>query len=117
MSTKLNTYTIGLKNMTTKINQNESGGCPAEMLLKALTGKWKPQIFRIAVNGPFRFNSLIKQLEGANKQTVASALKSLEEHDFLEKKTISLKPLKTEYVLTQKGKSVIPIFEQLEFIS
>lgn len=88
--------------------------CPAEGLLKTLSGKWKPQIFRMALDGPIRFNSLLRQIEGSNKQSIAVALKEMEEHQLLEKKTIRLKPLHIEYNLSEKGKSLIPVFRQLE---
>ncbi len=79
-----------------------ANSCPAEGLLKMLSGKWKPQIFRIAVEGPVRFNGLLRQLEGASKQSVAVALKELEENGLLEKVVIKLKPLHIEYNLSQK---------------
>ena len=79
-----------------------------------LSGKWKPQIFRIAVNGPIRFNSLLRQLKDANKQSVAAALKELEEQNLLDKNVVTLKPLHIEYHLSDKGRSLIPVFRQLE---
>ncbi|MFY8108245.1 MAG: winged helix-turn-helix transcriptional regulator [Bacteroidia bacterium] len=88
--------------------------CPAETLLKLLSGKWKPQIFKLAVEGPLRFNSLLRQLEGSNKQSVAVALKELEEQGLLDKTIIKLKPLHIEYNLSEKGKTMIPVFKQLE---
>lgn len=88
--------------------------CPAEGLLKLLSGKWKPQIFRIAVDGPIRFNSLLRQIEGSNKQSIAVALKELEEQGLLAKEVVKLKPLHIEYILSQKGQSLIPVFRQLE---
>lgn len=88
--------------------------CPAEGLLKMLSGKWKPQIFRMAVEGPIRFNTLLRQLEGSNKQSIAVALKELEENGLLEKVVIKLKPLHIEYNLSDKGKALIPVFRQLE---
>ena len=88
--------------------------CPAESLLKQLSGKWKPQIFRTALAGPVRFNSLVRQLEGSSKQAIAMALKEMEEHGLLEKKIIKLKPLHIEYTLSDKGKLLVPVFKQLE---
>lgn len=88
--------------------------CPAEGALKMLSGKWKPQIFRIALDGPVRFSSLLRRIEGANKQSIAVALKELEEQELLEKKVVKLKPLHIEYNLSEKGKSMIPVFRQLE---
>lgn len=90
--------------------------CPAQRLLKMLSGKWKAEIFRLAVESPLRFNSLLRQINGSNKQSLATALKELEEDGLLEKTTIKLKPLHIEYNLTEKGNALIPVFLQLESI-
>jgi DNA-binding HxlR family transcriptional regulator len=79
-----------------------------------LSGKWKAQIFRLALDGPLRFNSLIRQLEGSNKQAIAVALKELEEEGLFERKVIRLKPLHVEYMLSERGASMISVFQQLE---
>lgn len=88
--------------------------CPAQGLLKLLSGKWKPEIFRLATESPLRFSSLLRQIEGSNRQTLSVALKELEEVGLLEKVVIKQKPLHIEHCLTEKGKSLIPVFRQLE---
>lgn len=99
--------------MTTKeIIDNET--CPAQGLLKLLSGKWKPEIFRLTVEKPVRFSYLLRQIEGSNKQTLSVALRELEEVGLLEKVIIQQKPLHIEHSLTQKGKALIPVFTQLE---
>lgn len=103
--------------MTTPGNIELENGCPAEALLKALSGKWKPRIFKLALEGPLRFNALLRQLEGSNKQSVATALKELEEQGLLTRETLNLKPLHIEYRLSEKGESLIPVFKQLEILS
>jgi len=103
--------------MTTKKNNDTTETCPAQALLKQLSGKWKPEIFRLAVNGPLRFSSLLRDIEGANKQTLSVALKELEEVGLLQKLVIKQKPLHIEYHLTETGKALIPVFKQLESIS
>lgn len=95
-------------------NKETVGECPAEGLLKQLSGKWKPQIFRLALEGPVRFNSLVREIEGSNKQSIATALRELEENGLLEKTVIKLKPLHIEYSLSEKGKSLVAVFQQLE---
>lgn len=100
--------------MTTKKSDENTETCPAQGLLKLLSGKWKPEIFRLAVSGPLRFNSLLREIEGSNKQSLATALKELESSGLLEKVTIREKPLHIEYYLTEKGKALVPVFEQLE---
>ena len=79
-----------------------------------MSGKWKPQIFRLALDGPLRFNTLLRQLPGTSRQSVSVALKELEQAGLLEKKTIRLKPLHIEYILSERGQSMIPVFRQLE---
>lgn len=88
--------------------------CPAQGIIKLLSGKWKPEIFRLAVESPLRFSGLLRQIQGSNKQTLSVALKELEEVGLLEKTIIKQKPLHIEYYLTEKGKLLVPIFKQLE---
>lgn len=102
--------------MTTKKEISDNETCPAQGLLKLLSGKWKPEIFRLALESPVRFSVLPRQIEGSNKQTLSVALRELEEEDLLEKIVVRLKPLHIEYKLTEKGKSLISIFKQLENI-
>lgn len=102
--------------MTTKIEIVENETCPAQGLLKLLSGKWKPEIFRLAVEAPLRFSSLLRQIEGSNKQSLAVALRELEEVRLLQKVVIKQKPLHIEYTLTEKGQSLITVFKQLESI-
>ena len=100
--------------MTTNINNKNYEYCPAEEVLKLLSGKWKPQIFRLAIEGPLRFSSLLRQIEGSNKQSIATALKELETEGLLIKNIIKLKPLHIEYTLSERGKLMLPVFQQLE---
>ena len=97
--------------MTTKKVISENETCPAQKLLKMLSGKWKPEIFRLALEAPIRFSTLLRQIEGSNKQTLAVALRELEEVGLLEKIVVQQKPLHIEHKLTEKGKSLIPVFE------
>lgn len=105
------------KIITTKVAAENVESCPAEALLKLLSGKWKPQIFLYALNGPIRFSELLRNIAGSNKQTIAIALKELVEHDILTKQVISEKPLHIEYRLFEKGQLLIPVFRVLENIS
>jgi len=100
--------------MTTKKNTEEPETCPAQGLLKLLTGKNKPEIFRLATENPARFSSLLRQIKGANKQSLSVALRELEEVGLLEKVIVQEKPLHIEYNLSEKGKSLVPVFQQLE---
>ncbi|WP_407477796.1 winged helix-turn-helix transcriptional regulator [Elizabethkingia meningoseptica] len=100
--------------MTTNISNKNNDACPAEEVLKLLSGKWKPQIFRLAAEGSLRFSNLLRQIEGSNKQSIATALKELEVEGLLIKNVIKLKPLHIEYTLSERGKLMLPVFQQLE---
>jgi DNA-binding HxlR family transcriptional regulator len=103
--------------MTTQNDFPEPESCPATNLLKLLAGKWKPEIYRLALAGPLRFNTLLRQLPGSNKQSVSVALKELEEAGLLQKIVIKEKPLHIEYNLTERGLALVPVFKQLEGFS
>ena len=59
--------------------------CPAQKLLKLLSGKLKPEIFNLATRSTLRFNSILREIQGANKQSLSIALRELEEVDLLKK--------------------------------
>jgi DNA-binding HxlR family transcriptional regulator len=103
--------------MTIQKIETGENECPAEGLLKLLSGKWKGQIFRKAREKPIRFNRLLRELPQSNKQSLAIALKELEEQGLLQKNTLRLKPLHIEYTLSAKGEAMIPIFQQLEILN
>lgn len=100
--------------MTTEKSENGLESCPAESLLRTLSGKWKPQMFRLAMEGPLRFNSLLRQLPGSNKQSVSTALRELEEAGLLVRTVVKEKPLHVEYVLSEKGRGLLEVFLQVE---
>jgi DNA-binding HxlR family transcriptional regulator len=68
----------------------------------------------LAVEAPLRFSNLLREIKGSNKQTLSVALRELEEVGLLEKVVVKQKPLHIEYFLTEKGKSLIDVFKQLE---
>lgn len=103
--------------MTTPQPLSCSPACPAEALLHLLAGKWKAQIFRLAVEGPVRFNGLLRQLRGTTRQSLALALRELCEAGLLTKAVIKAKPLHIEYRLSEKGESLVPVFRELEQVS
>jgi DNA-binding HxlR family transcriptional regulator len=100
--------------MTTLNENNPPEGCPIEGLLKTLSGKWKPQIFQLAFQGPLRFNSLLRQLPQSNKQSLSVALKEMEEAGLLTKTVVREKPLHIEHSLSERGQAMTGVFRTLE---
>ncbi|WP_312766686.1 helix-turn-helix domain-containing protein [Epilithonimonas sp.] len=100
--------------MTTQNTPDDLKICPMQKLLKLFSGKLKPEIFLLATKSNLRFNSLLREIEGSNKQSLSIALKDLTEAELLKKIIITQKPLHIEYHLTEKGRLLIPVFNQLE---
>jgi len=75
--------------------------CPASALLKSLSGKWKPEIFRLALNSSLRFSLLLKELPNSNKQSITIALRDLVNEGLLERIIVKEKPINVEYRLTE----------------
>ncbi|MTG97011.1 MULTISPECIES: winged helix-turn-helix transcriptional regulator [Myroides] len=87
--------------------------CPAEQLLKTLGGKWKMHILHSTEGKPKRFSDYMRLIEGTNKQSLSVALRELESDGLLIRQVITEKPIHIEYSLTEKGKLIIPIFDDL----
>ncbi|GAB4045834.1 hypothetical protein GCM10028810_21580 [Spirosoma litoris] len=66
------------------------------------------------MDGPLRLNTLLREIEGTNKQSLANSLKELVDEGYLDKITIRQKPLHIEYSLSAKGKLLIPVLLQME---
>ena len=88
--------------------------CPAEAVLRSISGKWKPRIVRLATRGPLRFNQLVRDLKGSNKQAIAVALRELEKDGLLRREVVRLKPLHVEYHLTDRSCALVPLMSGLE---
>lgn len=99
------------------MDKNQNTRCPAEGLLKGLSGKWKPQIFRMAIEGPLRFSRLLRALPEASLQSLSMALRELEDQGLLIRTIIQKKPLHVEYHLSDTGNTLIPVFRQMESLS
>ncbi|MBK9289842.1 MAG: helix-turn-helix transcriptional regulator [Flavobacteriales bacterium] len=105
--------TIGQRKLTTV---EAASDCPAEALLRSVSGKWKPRIILLATQGPLRFSQLLRALEGSNKQSTTDALRELEGDGLLDRVVIRQKPLHVEYTLTARGMQVVPLLKSMEHL-
>ncbi|ARK30207.1 winged helix-turn-helix transcriptional regulator [Halalkalibacter krulwichiae] len=88
--------------------------CQVNSALEALVGKWKHKIlFPLVQNQTMRFNELKRSIPGITQKMLTSQLRELEEHDLITRKVYAQIPPKVEYSLSEHGKSLIPILEQM----
>lgn len=86
---------------------------PVELALDLLGGKWKiPILWRL--NGrTWRYGELKKDLGQITHKMLTEQLRELENDGLIHREVYQVIPPKVEYSLTDKGKTVIPIIEQL----
>lgn len=88
--------------------------CPLQKALGILGGKWKiPILCALNQDGVTRYSELKRKINGITNTMLASSLKELEQDGLVERIQYMQMPVRVEYMLTEKGKSVVPILEAL----
>lgn len=87
---------------------------PFGFTLSLISGKWKmPVLYLLAENEPVRYNQLQRFLGKITYKTLSVQLRELESDGLILRNEYPQIPLKVEYSLSEKGKSLIPIFEMM----
>ncbi|MCR6546536.1 winged helix-turn-helix transcriptional regulator [Dehalobacterium formicoaceticum] len=88
--------------------------CPLEYGLQIFGGKWKSRIICVlAEKEVLRYSALRKEMTNITDAVLASTLKELMNDDIVNRKQFDEIPPKVEYSLTEKGKSVLPILQNI----
>jgi DNA-binding HxlR family transcriptional regulator len=87
--------------------------CPVTACAEILSGKWTILLIRDLADGRTRFGELERSLEGISPRTLSLRLRALEEHGIVERKTFPEVPPRVEYSLTEKGRALVPIIEDM----
>ena len=87
--------------------------CPVDCTFNLIGKKFTIHILRnMIILGHTRFNQF-ETIEGINSKTLAVRLKEMLENGLIERKVYPGIPIRVEYSVTEKGKSVLPILEQM----
>ena len=87
--------------------------CPVDCTFNLIGKKFTIHILRnMIILGHTRFNQF-ETIEGINSKTLAVRLKGMLENGLIERKVYPGIPIRVEYSVTEKGKSVLPILEQM----
>jgi DNA-binding HxlR family transcriptional regulator len=87
--------------------------CPVTATADILAGKWTILLVRDLADGRSRFCELERSLEGISPRTLSLRLRALEEHGVIERRTFPEVPPRVEYSLTEKGRALVPIIEDM----
>ena len=82
--------------------------------MSLIQGKYKMFIlYALMEYGVVRFNEMKKYIGSISYKTLSSTLKELEADGLVHRKEYPQVPPKVEYSLTERGKSLIPILDQM----
>jgi len=87
--------------------------CPVCACAEIISGKWTLLVIRDLAAGSSRFCELERSLEGISPRTLSLRLRSLEEQGVVERHTYPEVPPRVEYALTDKGRDLAPLIEDM----
>ena len=100
--------------ITTKKEELLFPTCPVRQILSKISDKWSMLvIFILENNGTMRFNSLQKAIPDISQKMLTATLKILEADALILREAFPEIPPRVEYSLTDKGKSLLPLIDNL----
>ncbi len=87
--------------------------CPMTLFHKLVSGKWKILILWYLSSGYLRFSEIKRKLPDVTQKMLTNQLRSLEEDGLVHREIYPVIPPRVEYSLTEMGKKMIPLLEQM----
>jgi DNA-binding HxlR family transcriptional regulator len=87
--------------------------CPVCRTAEIVCGKWTLLVIRDLAEGRSRFCELERSLQGISPRTLSLRLRALEEEGIVERHTYPEVPPRVEYALTEKGRALVPLIEDM----
>ncbi len=89
--------------------------CPTfESAFELLGKRWTGLIIRVLMNGPARFKDIAKIIPDLSDRVLSERFKELEEAGIVRRNVYPETPIKIEYELTEKGRTLKPMMEECE---
>lgn len=80
---------------------------------EVVCGKWTLLLVRDLAEGRSRFCELERSLAGISPRTLSLRLRALEEEGIVQRHTFGEVPPRVEYALTEKGRALLPIIDDM----
>jgi DNA-binding HxlR family transcriptional regulator len=92
--------------------------CPVFNTFNIIGKKFSMLILRNMIyDKQTRFNEFLNSIEDINPKTLSIRLKEMEKDGLIRRQVYGETPIRVEYYLTQKGKELQPILEQMALFS
>ena len=95
------------------MRRREGDGCPITGALQLIGDKWTMLVVRDLVEGPKRTTELLAALHPISSRTLMMRLRDMEHDALIERRDYGGSPPHVEYVLTERGRHLIPLLEAL----
>lgn len=92
---------------------SEAYSCPVEATIHLIGGKYKSVILWHLTNQTLRFSELQKIVPKATTKMLTQQLRELESQGLINRTVYPVVPPKTEYSLTEFGRTIIPILNEM----
>ena len=89
-------------------------GCPVEVTLDLIDGKWKGVILYHLQEGTQRFGELRRRMPGITQRMLTKQLRALENDDLIVRKVYAEVPPRVEYTLSDTGERLRPVIDVLK---
>lgn len=87
--------------------------CPIDAVLSIIGGKYKAIILHHLLKKTFRYNELQKLMPQATPKMLTKQLRELEEDGVISRTVYPVVPPKTEYDITEYGRTLEPILQEM----
>lgn len=87
--------------------------CPSRLILDQVADKWSVLILAVLRDGPLRFNTMKRRLEGITQKSLTQALRRLERNGIVARRVIAASPVAVEYSVTPLGETLKGAFQAL----
>lgn len=87
--------------------------CGIDVTLAVVGGKWKASILWHLTHETMRFSDMQRQFSDTTRKMLTQQLRELEADGLVHREVYPQVPPKVEYSLTDKGRSIYPILEQM----
>lgn len=92
----------------------EKTNCPITATIELIGGKWKTIILYTLSSGTKRFGEIAVRIPDISRKVLTEQLKELETDGLVHRVQFNEIPPRVDYSLTDLGKSLSPVFKELE---
>jgi DNA-binding HxlR family transcriptional regulator len=99
--------------MVTNEEIEVTGDCPVTITLSLIGGRWKTLILYQLTSQKRRFGEICVRIPAISRKVLTEQLKELERDGLILREQFNETPPRVEYSLTEIGKNLSPVFEEM----